>query len=229
MTDLEKLLSDNQGLVFFWVKRYFPLLESRAAVDAEDLSQAGFLGMIDAARTFDSDKGAWSSWASYYIRTAILDALGIRKRRLEDGALSLDVPANSEDIQGETLLDLIPDTSLPEIDAGLIREEIRAAVHSVIESIQDDLQRRALELTHIEGSTIREAAARLGTDEAHIRAMNRSSLSRLREDKKIRALVDLDSLTRFHAHKSITAFLRDETSVVEEAVFWRDEQRRRTK
>ena len=228
MTDLEKLLADNQGLVFFWVRRYFPLLENRAAIDAEDLTQAGFLGIIDAARTFDGDKGAWSTWASYYIRTAILNALGIRKRRPEDGALSLDVPANPEDGQGETLLDLIPDASLPEIDAGLIREEVRAVVRLAVGHIQDERQRRALELTHLEGSTIKEAAARLGTDETHIRAMNRLSLSQLRKEKKIRALVDLDSLTRFHAHKSISAFIRDETSVVEEAVFWRDEQQRRT-
>lgn len=225
MTDLEKLLSDNQGLVFFWVKRYFPLLESRAAVDAEDLSQAGFLGMIDAARTFDSDKGTWSTWASYYIRRAIIDALGIRKQRPEDGALSLDVPANPEDGQGETLLDLIPDASLPEIDAGLIRGEIISAVRMAIQGIQDIRQRRALELTHIEGATAREAAACLDTDEARIRDMNRASFSQLRKNRKMRALADLDSLTRFHAHKGIAAFVRDETSVVEEAVFWRDEQR----
>lgn len=225
MADLEKLLADNRGLVFFWVRRYLPMIESRAAIDAEDLAQAGFLGMIEAVRTFDSDKGAWSTWASYYIRKAIIDALGVRKQRPEDGALSLDVPANPEDTQGGTLLDMIPDTSLPEIDAGLIRDEIIAAVRMAIESIQDNRQRRALELTHIEGATAREAAACLEMDEARIRDMNRTSFSQLRKNRKMRALADLDSLTRFHAHKGLAAFVRDETSVVEEAVFWRDEQR----
>lgn len=44
----------------------------------------------------------------------------------------------------------------------------------------------------------------------------------LRKDKRIRLLA-LDQETRFHAHKGVQAFYTTGSSVVEDAVIWRDE------
>ena len=55
--------------------------------------------------------------------------------------------------------------------------------------------------------------------------MNRKSLGQLRRNRDLQELAELDGLTRFHAHKGVSSFRRDWSSVVEDAVIWRDEQR----
>lgn len=219
---LEKLYFDNRGLIGMWIGRYSPLWKNDPVCDADDLMQAGFLGLVAAAQTFDSGKASWTTWASYYIRNAILDALGMRRKHAR--TVSLDTPLG-DDPDGDTLSDLIPDESIPDAGEDLQRIATVQTVRDAIRAIPSEQQRRALELVRLEGKTQREAAELLGVPFQTICVLNKKSLRELRKNRALQNMAELDGLTRFHVHKGITSFRRDWSSSVEDAVIWREEQR----
>lgn len=64
-----------------------------------------------------------------------------------------------------------------------------------------------------------------------VQRLRRSALNQLVRDKRIRQIHRercLDRETRFHAHKGVKAFWSSRSSVVEDAVLWRESQRERT-
>lgn len=219
---LEKLYLENRGLIGMWVKHYRPLWENDPVCDPDDLMQAGFLGLVAAAQTHDPDAGSWSGWASYHIRTAILDALGRRRKQLR--TVSLDIPLG-DDADGDTLGDLIPDESIPDAGEDLQRIATAQAVRDAIRAIPSQQQRRALELVRLEGKTQKEAGALLGVSFQYIGTLNRKSLRELRKNRALQELAELDGLTHFHAYKGVGSFRRDWSSAVEDAVLWREAQR----
>ena len=218
---LEKLYMDNRGLIGMWIRHYTFLWKDNPVCDADDLMQAGFLGLVAAARTFDPDAGSWSGWASYHIRTAILDTLGMRRKHAR--TVSLDAPLG-DDPDGDTLSDLIPDESIIPDDERLLIREIVETVRAAVDALPEDIAPviRAVEL---QGLTRAETARRMGVPQSTVRKLHGHGLRDLRRNRSIRALSDLDQETRFHAHKGVSSFQRDWTSTVEEAVIWREEQR----
>lgn len=219
---LEKLYMDNRGLIGMWVGRYAFLWREDPVCDADDLMHAGFLGLVAAAQTFDPEKASWTTWASFYIRRAILDELRARRRRPR--TVSLDLPLG-DDADGDALRDLIPDESMPDADEDLQRIATAQAVRNAIQAIPSEQRRRALELVRLEGKTLKEAGELLSVPVQQVCTMNRKSLQELRRNRDLQELAELDGLTRFHARKSITSFRRDWSSAVEDAVIWREEQR----
>lgn len=219
---LEKLYMDNRGLIGMWIGRYSPLWKNDPVCDADDLMQAGFLGLVAAAQTFDPNAGSWSGWASYHIRTAILDTLGRRRKQLR--TVSLDIPLG-DDADGDALRDLIPDESVPDAGEDLQRIATAQAIRDAIRAIPSEQQRRALELVKLEGKTQKEAGELMGVSFQHVGTLNRKSMRELRKNRDLQELAELDGLTRFHAHKGVSSFRRDWISTVEEAVIWREEQR----
>lgn len=73
-SDLTKLIEDNLPLVrhiVFQVAVHFP-----RHVDRDELARAGALGLVEAARRYDSDRGVpFDRFAAQRIRGAILDAV----------------------------------------------------------------------------------------------------------------------------------------------------------
>jgi DNA-directed RNA polymerase sigma subunit (sigma70/sigma32) len=68
----EKLITDNLGLVHSVARRY-----QGRGVAFDDLVQEGTVGLLQAADRFDAGRGAkFSTYAIWWIRRAIVDALG---------------------------------------------------------------------------------------------------------------------------------------------------------
>lgn len=73
----EHLISDNLKLVEILVRQLAKTLPLRTDVD--DLRQAGFVGLIEAARNFDADRGIqFDTFASSRVRGAMVDELRSR-------------------------------------------------------------------------------------------------------------------------------------------------------
>lgn len=121
----------HTGLIVSIAAKYIPFCGRD--VDFDDLMQAGHLGVLLAASTWEPEKGAFSNWAMYHIRREIQNALGLRTaqgRAYRDTA-SMDEPL----CEGEciTLHDVLPgDCTDPERAAleaegrGYVRNVIRA-------------------------------------------------------------------------------------------------------
>ena len=59
---LEELYKQNRGLIQIYAKRW-----ARGLTGVEDLMQEGFFALVDAAKTHDSNKGAFSSWLGWHL------------------------------------------------------------------------------------------------------------------------------------------------------------------
>ena len=57
---LEKLFNQNSGFVTVWARRY-----ARTAEDAEDLRQDAFIALVDAVKSYDTEKGSEKGTASF--------------------------------------------------------------------------------------------------------------------------------------------------------------------
>ncbi|MCC5951505.1 MAG: FliA/WhiG family RNA polymerase sigma factor [Acidimicrobiia bacterium] len=132
--------------VVFQVAVHFP-----RHVDREELAHAGALGLVEAARRYDADRGVpFERFAAQRIRGAILDAVraadwaprSVRNlsRRLEAAEQQLAselgrVPSIDEMAEA---LDMTPD-DLRRIQARVFRSVVLALEHEVYDSTEDDL------------------------------------------------------------------------------------------
>lgn len=73
---LDKMVRHNLGLVHVIARRY-----QRKGLEFEDLVQEGTIGIMKAARKYDPAKGAFSTYATYWIRQRIAQAV-IQQGRL---------------------------------------------------------------------------------------------------------------------------------------------------
>ena len=227
----EALYEQNRSFLQALANRWRTACERDRAVSVEDLTQAGFFGLVKAAESFNPSAGkSWRSWAAWYIFREFEIALCLRDgqaRQPHTSALALDAPAHVENADGASFGDLLADGSLPEIDAGALLSELQQQVREAVGALPDGEQRRAVQLVDLEGKTSEEAAEALGVTAAHVRNCRAKARNILRGDPRLCALSDkeLDTCTRFHAHKGLAAFERDWTSVTEGAALWRIEQR----
>lgn len=68
----QQLVVDNLALVIHWAKS----MRGWGRVDHEDLVGAGNVGLVEAARRFDPERGIrFSTYATWWIRAAIFDAI----------------------------------------------------------------------------------------------------------------------------------------------------------
>lgn len=212
---------DNRGLIHFWANRYRAQLESRAVVDLDDLLQAGAQGLMEAEETYQPDKGKWSVWASYYIRTAMLEALGLRGGKSEPFTVSLDAPVYTDDGEPSevTLLETLADPTNPDMDGLLLEDEIVLTVRAAVDDLPED-QRDVTQLHDLEGNTFAACDRIMNLNPGESRRINGRALRQLRKDKRLRALA-IDQETSFIRHKGVSAFHSSGSSVVEDVVLWR--------
>src|ERR1700686_1646305 len=87
--DVERLVRENQKLVQFQVNRY---LQRRfvGAMEREDLVSWGLIGLVQAARLWDPEGGAFATLACRAIEWAILQ--GVRREwKPEQAAVTLSL------------------------------------------------------------------------------------------------------------------------------------------
>jgi len=219
------LFADNRGLVYRLARRYSYI---DPAVDLDDLTQAGYLGLIEAERTYDPSRGkSWANWAAYYIRRAMREAVGINSTRVRAHlhTVSLDEPLPGRDgEEGDTRGERLKDESLPAVDEQLLKDECRIAVREAVARLEPD-EGEVIELHDLEGLTYEHVGERLGIPAKRAQQLRENAFRDLRRDKELMRAIDGE--TRFHAHKGVKAFLSDWTSVTEAAAMWRIEREQR--
>ena len=222
----EELYEQNKAELHAIAWHFRGLCRKDYAVSVEDLTQAAFIGLVKASQAFDKNAGkSWLLCKRQHITHEIYSALGLNKRNLDrPQPVSLDEPL--PDTDGDiTLGDLLQDDNLPDVDNALLREAIQQSVRNSISRLTDPRQRRVLMLHGIEGRNMDEVAEILGVDNYHALYIYNRAMANLAQDNEIMASADLDDRTRFYKHKSVKAFFSDRTSVTEEAVLWRIDQK----
>lgn len=194
----EKLYAENKGLLHIIAWRYAWACKLDRAVSVEDLVQTGFFGLVKAAKTYDSKgEGNWWTWAAWYVMREIYNEIGYRDRKFRKahtGALPLDVPLG-DDPDGATQLDALEDTSLPDIDEGVLLDDLQRRVREAVDALRNDKQREAIKLCGLEERPYREAAEALGISSERVRQIIRDGYKQLKRDKRLANLYDVELRT----------------------------------
>lgn len=238
--DLEKLYSENKGLLIHWAQHYAGACNGNAIVDVDDLIQAGFFGLVDASYSYDKEKGSWSTWASYHIRNHMIETLGLRSAATsyrvtdENGhsyrvmykTASLDSPAYpSDDACDISLADTIADDSLQDMAERAEALDTARIVREAVAALESADVRRVIVGHYFENKTLTSIANAQGEPRNTVRNLCNQGLRKLRQARSIRNLLSpgwLDLETRFHAHKGVKSFWSTRSSVVEDAVILRE-------
>ena len=208
---------DVRRLAYHIAKRYYPLCEANRAVSPEDLHQCGFLAFVNAQETYTPEQGAFSTWFGYYCRTAYRDALGLggRKREEHYKALSMDAPLTED---GFTIADTLPDATDP--TEALDLEDTRRVVREAVDRLPPQ-EGAILRQNALQGVPLAEISRSTGQAPHTVRALHGKAMRTLRRDREIQQLRH----DMAYRHKSVEAFIRSGSSVVEDAVFRLIEQR----
>ena len=175
--------------------RWERALGSRCGVTVDDLTQTGFLALLDALETWKPEAGTFLTWYGLRLKAAFSEATGQRTQRDKRDPLqnctSLDTPVTEEG-DALTLADVLPDPAaeqaIEDIAERDCRQRLHHALHRALQTLPET-QRRAVVLRYFCGCTVEGTAARMGTTRATASAAEQKALCLLRHpmnSKKLR-------------------------------------------
>ena len=225
MVNMTEVCAKNRGLVYTIARRYLAACERDRAVSLDDLAQAGYIGLIEAAQTYDEAKGTFSNWAVIYIRKEIREALGLHssKPKADKDALSLDTEIGEDMTLSDTLT--APDDTEEYIDRSELVRVVRGSV-SALPAPQSTL----VQLHDLQGRSLATAGHHCGLSLSAARKAYAKATLTLRRNRVLRALASahhLDQLTDWHRHVGLQTYRNTRTSSTEALAFWRQEHRDR--
>lgn len=133
--EFEQILAKNDGLIGMVVGWF-----SASRADQEDLFQAGVIGLWNATRWFDSNKGTWSTYAAKHILAQVSRASEFGDRTARVPTTALRRIRKIHTTQATLLQELMRDPTEDEI-AGVMDGESKESVQFLLQS-----ERRAVSL-----------------------------------------------------------------------------------
>ena len=219
---LERLCQEHQGFVRKRAWRWVSTDGSNHRRDFDDLLQWGFLGLLEAAKRYQPEKGAsFLTYAAWWIDRSIRRGLsnGHTQPDMIDRALSLD-EALPGDENGACLLELQADPLAPNPADLAQAADMRRIVRRKVEELPEE-QGEVIEAYYFRGETLQKIADAKGWENTRVRRLREKALQKMSRDIEIRQLRESFCFGR----KTLAAFRRDWTSVVEEAAIRRDKYR----
>lgn len=115
-------------------------------VEFDDLYQTGYLAMVAAVETYSPERGAFSTWFMFHLKTAFAEATGYRTKngRCEplNTAASLDRPVQPDEPDGGTLGELVPDSraadAIENVEESVYHEQLHKAIDGAISELSPD-------------------------------------------------------------------------------------------
>lgn len=175
--------------------RAYRYANTDAAVDVDDLIQEGFIAMLEAAETYQPDRGmSFLGWLDLHLKTAFNNALGLRRQRdLYDPihqreSLSRTIQADGD---GGTLAELAGDggEAIDRAEREIWREQLRAALERSAAELSPP-ERRILSGRYCLGLTLQQIAAAEGVSHQAISAREKRALRRIRQGAAAEGLAE---------------------------------------
>jgi RNA polymerase sigma factor (sigma-70 family) len=177
--EVERLVHENQRLVHLVVNRYLKKYFV-GDMEREDLVSWGLIGLVQAARVWDPERGSLSTIACKAIEWMIVR--GVRREWKPDQAaatVSLDELISGEETEGaqERFVDLL--AAAQDTEGELLNGETRAAVRSAVAELPAP-QRRLIERHYYEAVPVARLAEEWGVSRQGLYARQRQALRQLR-------------------------------------------------
>lgn len=207
-------------------------------VDVDDLVQSGYLALVEAVKDYDAESGfTFITYLGNHLKTAFNEACGVRTvREARDPihrAVSLDVPIDADEPDGETRGDLIPaptDTEEAVVD-NVYCERLRAAEEQLLSRLSE-CAADVIRSKYFEDEPVERTAERYNLSVAGLSSRRTNYMSRLRvlarstpEGRALQRYVDDN--TNFYLQVGPQRFVRTQTSAPEYLTIKRDELAKR--
>jgi RNA polymerase sigma factor (sigma-70 family) len=177
--EVERLVSENQKLVQLMVGRYLKMYFV-GTMEREDLVSWGLIGLVQAARVWDPERGSFATVACKAIEWMIIRGVRREWKPARAGAtISLDELIAGEERAGsrERFVDLL--AAEQDVEGEILHGETRAAVRSAVAKLPA-VQRRLIERHYYEDVPVADLAEEWGVSRQRIYARQRQALRRLR-------------------------------------------------
>jgi len=148
-----------------------------SADDAQDLTQEVFIRMYRTLNSYDTGRGAFTTWMTTLTRNLLVDHF--RKTKQDRITDSLDATTSTQE-DAISLGDRIPDEG-PAPDLGVQSREAREIVHEALQKLSPEL-REAVILRDLQDMDYREIATVLKVPEGTVKSRinrGRAELARL--------------------------------------------------
>lgn len=248
MTNEELVMEIQQGhrekLLDLWeqVERYVRVaaqpviraLEGNPVCDIDDLMQAGYLVLEDAAMSFDSSGDyKFTTYLRFKLKNAFAEATGFRtKAQKEDplrNAISLDSPRVTADSENDCcLMDLIPDPFdyAEQLEDQDYEAWKTATIRQEVDNLPDD-EMEVIQRRYFSGDTQKDIAESLKLSPQRISQLEKRALQKLKERKILQDIAGyVDRHTDYYRRVGVQTFHRNGLSAVEEIVFSRERLRK---
>lgn len=191
ITNEQRALAEkNIGLISNVIRRF----KYSRYMPTEDAFQFGAIGLCEAARRFDPERGfKFSTYAVWWIRAFIvrylmrhLHQIRIPEKKQSQGVRSpaqINNIIQDEDGNECSIFDKISDD--PETEMHLAEKDLIEKALDEIQKLKPK-QRRAAESFFLIGMTLDETGKRLGVCRERVRQINKKTLSEIREKLDIK-------------------------------------------
>ena len=177
--EIERLVRENRKLVQYQVSRYLKRY-SVHGMEREDLVSWGLLGLVQAARMWDPERGAFSTVACRAIEWMLRRGVGRECRSSRTVAfISLDELLSGDEPAGphERFVDRLEADQ--HVERALLESATQAAVRSAVAALPP-FERRLIERHFFEDVPIIRVAAELGVSRQSLGERQRKALRKLR-------------------------------------------------
>jgi RNA polymerase sporulation-specific sigma factor len=177
--EVERLVSENQKLVHYQVNRYLKKYFV-GTMEREDLVSWGLIGLVQAARVWDPERGSFSTVACKAIEWMIVR--GVRREwKPEQAAATVSLDDLMAGEQTASLQERFVDriTAAENVEGELLDGETRSVVRSAVAELPAP-QRGLIERRYYEEVPVARLAEELGMSRQGLYARQRQALRQLR-------------------------------------------------
>ena len=162
-------------------------------VEFDDLYQTGYLAMVAAVETYSPERGAFSTWFMFHLKTAFAEATGYRTKngRCEplNTAASLDRPVQPDEPDGGTLGELVPDSRAADAIENVEESVYREQLHKAIDGAISELPPGNAQWDDMTLSAVGEV---MGKSPERTRQMENKGIRELRKSRTLHRFLDFD-------------------------------------
>lgn len=214
-----------ERFVAFRAKRIITLSGDRIKVEFDDLYNSGYLALVKAVETFDTEKGfSFLTCFDYHCRTVFAETVGYRhkaKFRAECSIVSFETPIGEDD--STTIGDTVADSC--NVEETVLESVTRQELHDLLECALGELlplEEQVLRQLYYEENTLEAVGAAHGLTGKRIRQVKSSAFRHIRHGPVGKNLEQyIDRRTNWYVSYSV----QSQRSPVEEIVMRREELR----
>lgn len=169
-------------------------------VEFDGLYQTGYLAMVAAVETYSLERGAFSTWFMFHLKTAFSEATGYRTKngRCEplNTAVSLERPVQPDEPDSGTLGELVPDSraadAIENVEESVYHEQLHEAIDGAIDELPPGNAQGVLRLRYWGDMTLSAVGEVMGKSPERTRQMENKGIRELRKSRTLHRFLDFD-------------------------------------